>query len=388
VSLSFTATEQATFECSLDGAPSAPCTSPAAYSTGDGTHTFVVRSTDSLGNVEPTPASASWTVYASPTLSAFSPTSGPVGTAVSIVGSNLAGATGVTIAGAAATFTVVSPSEIRATVPAGIAQGPIEVTTPGGSARSAEEFTPVAPPPPAPQPSGSGGGSSGGIPPDLHVEVAASSAVPPPAGSDLLFFVTVSSRNVGGSSDVRLDLRLPAGYTLGHVQADRGPGCAGTPPALSCDVGWINQRASTHVTIFGTVAQPGELELSATAASLLEPELDASDNTATLKLVPPPSPPSPATNGGGPPASRLPVPRPSGARVAGSVLRVPLLPGVRYRWQLCTAKRCVPIPGATKAALRLLRSYGGKSVRVFETRGGAAVVSTRIPVRGSRRSRG
>jgi hypothetical protein len=53
----------ASFECSLDGSPFAPCTSPKSYSgLAPGTHAFSVRAVDSLGNVDATPASYSWSV--------------------------------------------------------------------------------------------------------------------------------------------------------------------------------------------------------------------------------------------------------------------------------------------------------------------------------------
>ena len=52
-----------TYECSLDGGPYEACTSPTSYSDlADGEHTFQVRSKDSVGNVDPTPATRTWTV--------------------------------------------------------------------------------------------------------------------------------------------------------------------------------------------------------------------------------------------------------------------------------------------------------------------------------------
>jgi large repetitive protein len=62
-SFSFGANEASTFECSLDGAAFATCTSPQEYTAvTEGAHTFEVRATDSAGNTDATPASFGWTV--------------------------------------------------------------------------------------------------------------------------------------------------------------------------------------------------------------------------------------------------------------------------------------------------------------------------------------
>ncbi|HWU86297.1 MAG TPA: hypothetical protein VN253_03450, partial [Kofleriaceae bacterium] len=53
----------ATFACSLDQAPFAPCVSPyIAASLAQGDHAFAVRATDAAGNVDPMPATRAWTV--------------------------------------------------------------------------------------------------------------------------------------------------------------------------------------------------------------------------------------------------------------------------------------------------------------------------------------
>ncbi len=76
-----------------------------------------------------------------PTYKSFTPPSGPVGTVVTFNGTGLTQTTKVTIDKISATFTVVSDSEITATVPAGAATGKITVTTKGGSVTSSTNFT-------------------------------------------------------------------------------------------------------------------------------------------------------------------------------------------------------------------------------------------------------
>jgi uncharacterized repeat protein (TIGR03803 family) len=77
-----------------------------------------------------------------PTISSFTPTSGPVGTQVTITGTGLTGATKVTFGSVKATvFTVISGTQVKATVPAGAKTGKIGITTAGGSATSKSTFT-------------------------------------------------------------------------------------------------------------------------------------------------------------------------------------------------------------------------------------------------------
>jgi uncharacterized repeat protein (TIGR03803 family) len=76
-----------------------------------------------------------------PTVKTINPTSGVVGTVVTITGTGLTQATKVTFGGKAGTFTVNSDSQITATVPTTAKTGKIEVTTPGGAASSATTFT-------------------------------------------------------------------------------------------------------------------------------------------------------------------------------------------------------------------------------------------------------
>ena len=77
-----------------------------------------------------------------PSITSFSPTSGPVGTSVTITGNSFTKATSVTFGGVAATsYQVISDTEVKALVPTGAVTGPIAVTTAGGTGTSATNFT-------------------------------------------------------------------------------------------------------------------------------------------------------------------------------------------------------------------------------------------------------
>jgi uncharacterized repeat protein (TIGR03803 family) len=75
-------------------------------------------------------------------ITSFTPTSGAVGTSVTITGTELTQTSQVTFGGVkATTFTVNSDSEVTADVPTGAKTGKIAVTTPGGTATSSVTFT-------------------------------------------------------------------------------------------------------------------------------------------------------------------------------------------------------------------------------------------------------
>jgi hypothetical protein len=105
-----------------------------------------LRFRDDLGNTytsywstQPPPA---------PTISDFSPTTGPAGTQVTITGTNfgcdgcVGGVNSVKFDGVSAEFQVDSPTQITATVPEGATTGPITAQSIGGTAQSATDFTP------------------------------------------------------------------------------------------------------------------------------------------------------------------------------------------------------------------------------------------------------
>lgn len=82
-----------------------------------------------------------------PTIAAFSPSSGGVGTTVTVTGTHFVGVSAVRFNGAAASFSVQSGTSLTAVVPAGSTTGPVSVTTSGGTAVSGSAFTVTFPTP-------------------------------------------------------------------------------------------------------------------------------------------------------------------------------------------------------------------------------------------------
>jgi len=76
-----------------------------------------------------------------PTISSFTPPSGPGGTPVTITGTGLMQTTKVTFNNKVAAFTVNSDVQVTAAVPTGATTGKISITTLGGTAVSATSFT-------------------------------------------------------------------------------------------------------------------------------------------------------------------------------------------------------------------------------------------------------
>ncbi len=110
--------------------PAGAVSAPLKVTTPGGTATTATSFT-----VSPSPV---------PTLSGFTPGSGPVGTGVTLTGTGFLGTSRVAFNGTSATFTVISATEIATAVPSGATSGAITVTTPGGTATSATAFSVTA----------------------------------------------------------------------------------------------------------------------------------------------------------------------------------------------------------------------------------------------------
>lgn len=85
-----------------------------------------------------------------PTVTSFTPTNGPVGTTVTITGTNFSttpSLNSVRFNGTLATVTAATATSLTVTVPSGATTGPIAVTVGGNTGASATNFTVTVPPP-------------------------------------------------------------------------------------------------------------------------------------------------------------------------------------------------------------------------------------------------
>lgn len=112
--------------------PSNGITGQIAVTTGGGTAT----------------SNTNFTFIPAPTIIGFNPTSGGVGVTVTISGTGFTGVSAVTFNGTSASFTFNSDSQITTSVPTGATSGPVAVTTGGGTATSASNFSVVSNPSP------------------------------------------------------------------------------------------------------------------------------------------------------------------------------------------------------------------------------------------------
>lgn len=164
-------------------------------------------------------SSTNFRITGAPTITSFSPTFGPVGTVVTINGTNFTGATDVRFKNKSATaFTVNSDTKITATVPSGAQSGAISVTTPSGTATSATDFT-VSTSPPAPTIT-SFSPTSGA--PGISVTINGTNFT----GATSVKF-NLTSANFTVDSDTKIRATVPNGATTGTISVT-GPGGTAT----------------------------------------------------------------------------------------------------------------------------------------------------------------
>ena len=297
----------------------------------------------------------------------LTPASGPTGTAIEITGDHLDGATRVAFGSARAVqYTIVSASEIDATVPDGATTGLVTVTTPGGTAASPSPFTVTTV-----STGRSGGGGGGGLP-NLVVTMAGSTALIQPGGEDEIS-VYVENAGAVSSAQTHLSIALPPGLTLlGPPYYERGSGCTGVSE-LDCFLDFIPNGETTKVRFDVRASAPGTLTITARATA--DRDSDPSDNAATLTLqvaTPPPPVRAPAAS-----TARRPAAVISGKPVVGHLLTAVLHgagAATGWQWQIHRTGRWQNLSGARGRKLLLKRGYAGLRVRVRIALGARAAV--------------
>jgi uncharacterized protein (TIGR03437 family) len=168
-----------------------------------------------------------------PTITGFTPVSGPAGTSVVVSGSNFAQVGRVSFNRARAGFTVDSPSQITATVPAGATTGPITIVTAAGAATSRASFTVTAPAPPAPPPPAptvTGFSPTSGAP-GTAVEVTGTNLG---GATNVAFNGATASYTV--DSPTQITATVPSGATKGPIRVTTGGGAATTASAFTVTI--------------------------------------------------------------------------------------------------------------------------------------------------------
>jgi hypothetical protein len=157
-----------------------------------------------------------------PSISSFSPASGPVGTSVTINGSGFTGATSVKFNGTTASFSVASGTQITATVPSGATTGPISVASSAGTATSSSSFTVTVGAPSISSFSPTSG------PVGTSVTINGSGFT---GATSVKFNGTTASFSV--NSATRITATVPAGATTGTISVTTAGGTATSPSAFS-----------------------------------------------------------------------------------------------------------------------------------------------------------
>jgi len=189
---------------------------------------------------------------AAPTISSFSPTSGPVGTSVTIHGNNFSGpdVTSVSFNGTSATFTIDNAQRITATVPAGATTGPIAVTSLDGTATSSTNFTVTGAGAPTIT---SFNPTSGPVGTSVRIN-----------GTNFTGATAVSFDNVNApgftvnGAGTRITVAVPTGATTGPIRVTTPSGTATSSTNFTVTVVVVHPRAITlslvrHLVARGTV---------------------------------------------------------------------------------------------------------------------------------------
>ena len=233
---------------------------------------------------------AAFTYIAAPTITSVSPSSGPLagGTSITITGTNLTGATGVTVGGVAATsVVVVNATSITALTPVGTAGSKdVVVNTPGGSATKIDAYTFIISAPTITSVSPSSGPTAGGTSititgtnlngatsvlvgdsiATITSKQASQIVALTPAGTVGLKNVVLNTSNGTVTKLNAFNYEASSAPTIASVSPSSGPAAGGTAITIT----GTNLTGATSVTVGGVAATSVNVA-SATSITALTP---------------------------------------------------------------------------------------------------------------------
>ena len=191
---------------------------------------------------------------AAPAITSFNPTSGPIGTEVTITGTgfqDVSVVNDVEFNNVDATFSVVSDVQIVATVPAGATDGPIEVTDAEGTAMSASNFDVT----PSPSPTITSFNPTSG-------QVGATVVI---SGTG---FTGASSVTFGGvaatftmDSDTQITATVPAGASTGPIAVTTPGGTVSSSTNFTVVTPMERHRSNVTLRLIGHLAALGDVNV-------------------------------------------------------------------------------------------------------------------------------
>jgi uncharacterized repeat protein (TIGR01451 family) len=200
---------------------------------------------------------------APPTISSFSPGSGPVGTSVTITGTNFFSTSTVRFNSVNASFTTTTNTSITALVPSGATTGVITIINASGTTNSSASFT-VTPAP------------------NLAISKTASAATVP-TSSAFSYTLSISNIGAGAANDVTVTDVLPAGLTLNSVSGT-GWTCSGSS-TITCTMGALAaSNTAPVITINVTAPANGTTVTNTATVSSTTPDSSSANNSSTVSV--------------------------------------------------------------------------------------------------------
>ena len=198
-----------------------------------------------------------------PTITSFTPTSGPGGMTVTITGNNFFSSSSVKFNSLNAAFTVNNNGSITATVPASATTGTISVTNGIGTGTSAGSFTVTQKP-------------------DLTIaKTASASSVP--TSSPVTYTLSVANTANGPTHDVTVVDTLPAGTTFVSASGS-GWTCSGTT-TVTCTMGPLAATTNAPAIVIDITAPPSGTTMTNTATvSTITPETSTANNSGSVNV--------------------------------------------------------------------------------------------------------